>query len=271
MKTQPNPNLKALSREYRARLECLWNKRLVNPRAFAPTADREHLTGIQIRKENVLFGKFSGDYVKYVLRRLTRDSDVQRRRLGHKQILAVGYGRGYDSKWLRQAIRAGLLTCWVDISSVAWIWAMADLQSQFSGIPPNIDKVGLEPTVRTLEIQSLLAEPEEAGIDIAGIEIWYLCRLLNCLSTRSAKLVLQEIGRTALGSESNSLKRNAVIVINALCDHNVSTPGGVSIVRSRRMILSNLRQGAGCPIACRFVRHYNYIGKLVTAMTIVAK
>jgi hypothetical protein len=211
--------------------------------------------------------------MKKIIARLTDDSDVHRRQKDDKKIVAVGYGRGYDSKWLRQATKAGFQTWWIDVSSVAWIWATENLRNQFQAIPHNIPTIHKEPHVRTFEIQSLLAEPRKAGLDVASVEIWFLCRLLNCLSTRSAKAVLQEIGRTALGSRPDPHKRNVVVIINALSDHNPSDTGcgGASIVRSKKMILANMSHGATRPVEPRFVQYYQYFGKLVTAMTIMAQ
>lgn len=130
--------------------------------------------------------------------------------------------------------------------------------------------------MKTFEIQSLLAEPHHVELDLTSVEVWYLCRLLNCLSTKSAKIVLQEIGRTALAPGPNSSKRGAVIIINALLsDQNpsVDTCGvpATSITRSKRMIMANLALGAGCPVEPRYVEYYDYFGKLVTAMTVMAK
>ncbi len=267
---------KALSPMKQAELARFWDERLKDPLAFVPKEDKaKGLSITEARMRNVLFGKFAVSYFKKVIARLTNNSDFDRRRLGNKKIMAVGYGRGYDSKWLRQATKAGFQTWWVDVSSVAWIWAMDNLRKQVDAMPQPIQAIHRESQVKTFEIQSLLADPSEAGLDVDSVEIWYLCRLLNCVSTPSAKVVLQEIGRTAFSKGHNPSKRKAVVIINALSDQNpvdtCDTCGGTSIRRSKRMILSNLARGAGCPVEARFVKYYNYFGKIVTAMTVMAR
>lgn len=269
--------LKALSPEEQMRMQRFWNEKLLNdPLPFIPKAEREkRLNPTEARKINEEYGKFAEDYLIRTIRRLTDDSDViRRRKLGRKFVL-VGYGRGYDSrKSLRHTLKAGFQTWCIDVSTVAWMWATEKFRRQFHALRSKPEyAIYKEPVVRSFEIQSLLAEPETADLDLASVEIWFLSRLLNCLPTESAKAVLQEIGRTALGSDRASAKRNAVIIINALCDDNpcCCTCGGVSITRSKKMIFTNLGYGAKRPLEVRFVRHYQYFGKLITAMTIMAK
>lgn len=275
-KINRSPRLKALSPAKQAKLERFWNERNEDPLAFVPKENKERgLDPTEARKVNTILGKSADSYVKMVIARITRKPDIVRRRIGNKKILAVGYGkRGYGSKWLLQATKAGYETWWIDVSSVAWMWASTGMDNQFQLIPPApIPLLYPKPQVKTAEIQTLLAEPEHAELDLDSVEIWYLCRLLNCLSTRSAKIVLQEIGRTVLAPRNNSSRRGAVIIINALSDENPTGDacGGTSIRRSKRMILANLRLGAGCPVEPRFVRQYQYFDKLVTAMTVMIK
>ncbi len=268
MKTKTS-HLKALSTAKQTEIGRLWNKRLRDPFAFVPKQNRgEGLSPTEARKTNALFGKFAAGYLKKTIARITNPSDVIRRQKKKKKIVAVGYGLGYDCMWLREATMAGFQTFWIEVSSIAWIWATTNLNNQFQDFESTLSH--LRPMVKTCEIQSLLARPRESELNLASVEIWYLCRLLNCLSTQSAKIVLQEIGRVTLGPDYNSSKRGAVVIINALSDHNQIDPHvGTSIMRSKKMILSNLSRGAGCSVRARFVEHYRYFGKLVTAMTVM--
>jgi hypothetical protein len=264
--------IKALSKAWQAKQKRIWDTRLLDLRSMVPVKKKAKLSITEARKANMQFGGRAAGYVRMDIRRLTKDLDIRRRLGSPESIVAVGYGFGYDSKWVRQATEAGFQTWWIDVSSVPWMWMTKNLQEQFAAIPQPASGSYPEPQVRTYEIQSLLADPGKVGLDVSKVGIWYLCRLLNCLSTRSAKAVLQEIGRTALGSRSDPNKRKAVIVINALCDDNLTdTCGGTSIVRSKKMVLANISRGAGRPVEARYVRHFPYFDKQVTAMTIMAK
>ncbi len=273
-KRKTSRRLRPLSEAKQAELRKLWNDRLTQPLVFVPREMKESgLDPTQARRENVLLGKFATNYTKKVISRITRKLDIQRRLETCRKILAVGYGRGYDSKWLLKAVRAGLQTYWVDVSSVASLWATTDMQNQFRAIEHSTPSIQQDPQVLTLEIQSLLAEPARSGISLRSVEMWYLCRLLNCLPTKSAKIVLQEIGRVSFSRWNKSSRKNAVIIINALSDHNPVDDGccGTSIRRSKKMILANLSLGAGRPVEARYEKHHDYLGKLVTAMTIMVK
>jgi len=264
--------IKALSVARQAKLRRLWDERVKNPSAFVPSVEKDRgLSDAQARAVNKRFGEFASDYLKRTIGRLTCDTDIDRRLKGNRKIVAVGYGRGYDSMWLREATEAGFQTWWVDVSAVAWLWATADLGAQFKEVENSASGCYHEPIVKIFEIQSLLADPEKIKLDLGSIEIWYMCRLLNCLSTPSARVVLQEIGRTCLGFDVDPFKFNAVVIINALADQNTTDESKTSIVRSKKMILANLRRGAGRPVESRFVEFYQYFGKLVTAMTIMAR
>lgn len=269
------PRLRPLSLAKQAELALIWNKRLAEPLAFIPLEERQKgLTITEARKANQLLGKFAATYLKTIIGYITSPFDVERRRKCHKKILALGYGHGYDANWLLNAAKAGFQTKWIDVCGLPWsMWANTNLNKQFAAIPKALQN-DMEPEMITFEIQSLLAEPEKVGLDMDDVEIWYLCRFLNCLSTPSAKLVLQESGRVSLSQRSHPTKRGAVVIINALSDqnpNNLDCCGGTSIRRSMKMITSNLALGAGCRVEPRYVKHYNYFGKLVTAMTIMAK
>lgn len=267
----PSPRLKVLSLAKQARLRSYWDQKLQDPRVFAPTAKLQELSLTEIRNGNELLGRFASSYLRFVMRRISGDGDVARRLVGEKKILAVGYGRGYDFKgWLEKAIEFGLRTWCIDVSFDAWMQASTEFSNQFN----NIENVNpnMKPEVKTFEIQSLLADPSKAELDMSSVEVCYLCRLLNCLPTSSAKIVLQEIGRTMFSSISDSAARNAVVILNALSDDNDACKcGGISIIRSKKMILSNIGLGAGHPVQARFIRHHDFFGKKVTAMTIMSK
>ena len=270
----PSARLKVLSQARQIQLQLYWNEKLKDPRAFVPVAKLKELDLTEIRKGKELFGKFASDYMCWVIGLISKDSDIARRRTANKKILAVGYGYGHDYKrWPRKSVKLGLQTWCVDVSSSVWIWAHTNLSNQYKVMRHTDATLKLEPRVVTSEIQSLLADPHPHGLDVSSIEVCYLCRLLNCLSTSSAKIVLQELGRIMFSSVSETAERNAVVVINALSNDNkiCTCAGRTSIVRSKEMILANLRRGAGRSVEARFLKYYDYFGKKVTAMTIMLK
>ncbi|HTK33158.1 MAG TPA: hypothetical protein VL335_01270 [Candidatus Paceibacterota bacterium] len=275
-KSTAHSGLRPLSLAKQAEIELKWNKRLGDPLAFIPVEEkRKGLDPTEARKANERFGRFATTYLKKVMSYLTTEKDLWRRRRYRKKILAVGYGRGYDTQWLSKAAKIGLQTTWVDVFGLPYsMWASTELTNQLRAMPSSLQK-NMEPEMVTFEIQSLLAEPKKAKLDLSSVEIWYLSRLLNCLSTSSAKAVLQEIGRLTLSQHTNPSGRGAVIIINALSDQNPNSTDGccdrTSIRRSKKMILCNLARGAGCPVEARFLRYYDFFGKYVTAMTVMAK
>ncbi|HEY9584109.1 MAG TPA: hypothetical protein VJI33_00810 [Candidatus Paceibacterota bacterium] len=138
-KTKGRLALKPLSLAKQDELERFWNERLTDPLAFIPKENKaKGLSPTEARKANAQFGKFADGYMKMVIARITRDSDIDRRLTDSMKILAVGYGMGYGSKWLRQATRAGFQTWWIDVSSVAWMWATVNLNNQFRAIPHRL-------------------------------------------------------------------------------------------------------------------------------------
>ncbi|MEI8328290.1 MAG: hypothetical protein WCG02_04110 [Candidatus Taylorbacteria bacterium] len=252
-----------LSVSYTKRLGRIWDARVESPFAFVPSKIVE--SGIS--PESAIgasreLGEFAQNFLKDILNSST-DADRQRRKSKSNKIVAVGCGRGYDLHWVEEAIRAHLRTIWLDVSDVACQAAITDLNSQFDQIPNSSSLVHLRPLVMKAEIRSALVDPESAGLDLGSVEIWYLCRVLGCLSARSAEIVLQYLGR------SLALCNGSIIIVGALLDDNEKYSGSKnSRLMSLKYILKHLSSGSRYDVEVVKKESYRYFDKIVTALCI---
>lgn len=249
----------------RQELRAVWNERLRGPLAFAPSELREKISEAALRDENDKFGKFASAFLKAELFPILLH-DIQRRIGDHKLIVGVGYGKGFDSKWLFEAALAGLTTCWVDVSDVACEWARNDLDTQWAQVARPL--VG-GPVVVEGELGELLSTEPDPGLDQEKVEIWYLCRLLGCLKEDRAPLVLELLGR----SHNSLIDLNGchkTVVVSAFKEDNPHRVGVTSRLYERKMVLEHLERGAERKVMVTREATHLYFDQVYTALTIQA-
>jgi hypothetical protein len=215
---------------------------------------------------NQLLGSFATNFLKSVLNSST-ESDLARRKVANSEILAVGCGRGYDMNWVAEAVKANLRTIWLDVSDVACARAIVDLVDQFDKIPNSTALWHLRPLVKKAEIRSALVDPETWNLEFEKVEIWYLCRVLGCLSKVSAKIVLRILG-TCFSEDMDKEKKKRVVIVGALLDNNRGYRTCKSKLLSKRLILQELGMGAGRDVGILSEAETTYFGKKVSALEI---
>ncbi len=258
----------SLSFRHQQRLNRQWNEKVSDPFAFTPHDKKGEVSLDKVVKENTKFGKFASEQLKQIFyQTTTTQDDILRRQKGKKKVVAVGFGRSYDSEWLMEASLAGYQTWWLDVSDVACEMAAASMKIQHEkvcgawGVRP-------EPVVKQGEIRSVLADPDSIELDLESVEVWYFCRTLGCLSTRSARIVLQQLGQASLSEEVDPENRNKVLIINALTDDNPGVVGKTSQMRSKKFIRCNATRGAGRRLKVSDGASHRYFDKKVAALTI---
>ena len=260
----------ALSTAYQNRLAKVWDERVSDDLAFVPTDELKR--GVSVREcieQNTRLGAFATDYLREAFAvRHAEGRTGSGPGADKKKIVAVGYGRGYDSDWLKSAFDAGLETWWVDVSKRACEFALQGMEKQFASLFYQGRNHGF-PVIKQAEIRSLLADPHAAGLSLESVELWYLCRVLGCLSERSAKIVLKHLGRS-LSSEYDPGKHNGIIIIAALREDNPAVIGNRSRLPTQRILLSNARSGAQRPVKIVQRKQCRYFQKVVTALTLTA-
>lgn len=249
----------------RQELRETWNERLRGPLAFAPSELMGALSEATLLEENHKLARFAASYLKTELLN-TSDCDRKRRIVKNKLVVGVGYGKGYDAKWVSEAVVAGLSTRWVDVSDVACEWARVDLNYQWLHAPyKGVD----EPNVIEGEIEELLSTEPDPNLDQSKVEIWYLCRLLGCLKEDHAFSTLELLGRSlSEGIDSDGSHR--IVLVNALRDDNPMRVGKTSQLYERKEILKNLERGAERKVFVKRESNHRYFNQVYTAMTIYA-
>ena len=222
-------------------LRKLWDKRIRSRFAFIPHELIGKITAKEAIKANEEIGKFASSFLKETLNEIrNNESLAQQPERETKKIVAIGYGRGYDSKWLKEATEAGLQVHWIDVSEVAHDWASKNMDDQRRKLIEKNVYVRDFPKVECADIKNVLEDPNFYNFDMDSVKVWYLCRMLNCLSEDSAKIVLQKIGSSLVyGGDINS----RVIIVNAFKDENPDRIGETSQLYSKEMILSSLQAG----------------------------
>jgi hypothetical protein len=260
----------SLSPEIRQDLRQRWNDRVKDEFAFTPFELKEEVSVADATFENVALGKFSSEYLKNVLRSSTSE-DRLRRLSTRGKIVAIGYGRGYDGDWLKEAIgEACLETWWIDVSDQACEWAEEDLAYQIQELKPSTTFRYPDYKIKREEIHTALEDPGSIGLDIDTVEIWYLCRVLGCLSHRSAKFVLEAIGST-LSEEHDPEKKKKIVLVLALKNDNPDRIGSTSTMYKRGFVLGNIELGANRPVKVSQLQNYRYFTQIYTAMTVMAE
>ena len=206
-----------LSLTHQQRLSRKWDERLKDPLAFTPSELRDQVTVLESLRENYSLGAFGAEYLASVVFSERNKNTVRRREKNRRQVVAVGYGKSYDSMWLREATLAGYHTWWIDVSQLACEWAEIDMKRQWEMMEKERHELASEPVVKQGEIRSILADPGMIGLDLDFVEVWYLCRTLTCLSWASARVVLQLLGRS-LREIHDPNKQNKIILVGALAD-----------------------------------------------------
>jgi hypothetical protein len=267
----------ALSLQQQNHLQKVWDERLLDPMVMTPRELLESgINAMQCLTANNQFGSFASSYLKEVI--AFSKSRLSRYPIFTKKILAIGYGRGYDSDWLKEALEAGLMPWWIDVSRVAIEFAQTDIRSQLQKARSTgvASQVRLKDIVHQGEIRTVLCTPEILDLDLESVQTWYLCRLISCLSRRSAKIVLQEIGKS-LSEDWDIWKDNQIVIIAAYREDNPSIKSRsddkkrTAELFTRRMVMSNIRRGAGRPTVALNEKKFAYFGvKICTALTIRA-
>ena len=247
-----------------------WNKVVKDKKAFIPW-EHKGISEEEAEKENLAFGEFASGYMSEELKIYCQKKD----KINPPMILSVGWGKGYDYGWLREAISSGFKTSIVDISDVACSWAEAFAESQWKIESDQYDystNPPLEPEVIRAEIRSALKDPETfLGLELRTVAIWYMSRIIGCLpSEKSATKVLQKMGES-LREKKEDESLNRIVLISALRDDNPDRVGKTSKLYSRNSILQHISEGSGSPsVHCR-EKVYRYFGQIYTAMTITTK
>lgn len=254
----------ALSQTYEARLKKIWDGRNANPFAYTPKEELDR--GISLDDSlagNKGLGEFGVGCIKYAFRQKRPDQSGAR-----KKVVACGYGRGYDSDWLKDAWSANLEPWWLDVSPVACNMAEWDVADQVQraweeGI------TGSPPVIKEAELRNALLDPGSIDLELESVQFWYFCRVLGCLSERSARIVLQRSGRS-LSAEFDPDKANAIVIVNALKGCNPHVDSDTSKIRSKRMMVYNIRKGAGRAIRVHEFPPHRYFRKAVSGLMIEA-
>jgi hypothetical protein len=250
-------------------LERRWSVRVLDPFAFVPHKKRSEVTLEDALRENYALGDHSSEQIRKIFGMSTPDDRLKRMR-SKRKIVAVGFGRGYDAKWLAEAILAGYEVWWLDVSSVACQMASANMHAQLERLKAQHANFP-EPVVRQGEIQSVLVDPSSIGLDLSTVEIWYFCRTLTCMSTLAMKRVLSWIGASSFSEEADPDKNNMIQIVVATKDHNPTLVGVTSKVYSIRQLLAPLERGAGRKMAATSAPLHMCFDQTYSALSIRAR
>lgn len=266
-----------LSLKHQQRLGRLWDSIILNPYSFVPREKKGKVDLKEINCENTRMGRFAAIQIRKVCQQSTQE-DIIRRQTKEKKFLAIGFGQGWDSgreddpctDWLENVTCAGLQTWWLDVSPKACKLAVEKTSSSWAEInKKDMIACPAAPIVTNGEIRSVLIDPSTVNLNIQEVEVFYLCRTLFALSKRGVQIALQIMGE-CLSDDKDGDKNKRIILINPLSHDNPHRVTKNSISLSKKMILSNLRHGAGRRLRVDYDYH-SYFGRLYTAMTIQAE
>ncbi len=253
-------------------LKNFWDKKVRDPYAFVPHELKGKISEELAREENVALGRFSTDFLKEVLRDV-RAITIERRRNERNKIASIGYGCGYDStgenRWLRYAAEANLETVWIDVSEVAYAEAYRKLQKEYVELQAENTYCGVaKPQIICGDIHRVLFEGFDFPFKL--IEMWYLCRIVGCLSKKSAPFVLQSIGES-LSVDCDEFNTHRIIIINAFLDDNPKRVTQTNTLYRKSLVLKNLEVGANRPVVPYAEDTYRYFDQTYRAIAIKAK
>lgn len=260
-------NLK-LSLEEQHRIGKEWDKMNASPLAYIPHNLFNKVSEKDAKLRNNKLGRFASDYFVKVIKQgpvksgIVRVSDLE-------SIIEFGPGRGYSSGWIRGAIEYGYKPILIDVSEFACeLMEEKSRKMNWSSTNP----FSLAPSVRSGEIQSILADPEEIDADILmQVKFCFLCRVLGCVEVDNlAKTVLELLGQMFFSSERDPEKTKRVVIVNAFSDHNPGIVEMTSKLLSKEFILSNAERGAGRNLEIVNEQFHKYYTKVVSAITLKA-
>lgn len=246
----------------------LWNIRVRDEKAFIPHGDRNRITEEEALLQNSAFGSFATACLKDVLRQ-TGSAERWERFYSHRKIVAVGWGRGHDSHWVREAALAGLQVLWLDVSDVALEWAWESLERQAREAR---DERIVVPGVNIVEseLHTALMNPESIDLKLDEVSVWYACRVLGALIKRTVPEVLEIMGQS-LSQERDSRKSNRIVLVQAFlednCEHQSRTSSLVRLGTVRR----RLSKGAGRRVTVTTWGIYQYFGQKYRAIVAQAE
>jgi len=259
-----------LTQEQRQNLARLWNKRVLHPLAFIPHDERAHVTPEEAESQNASFGVFSTSCLKEVLGQ-TSKRERYNNLYSHKRVVAAGYGRGYDSNWLKEAATAGLKVLWIDVSDVATDWAWKDLQHQAGKArAEGIEVPGIN--VWNSELHAALRNPG-MRLDLEKVKGWFAARTLGCLSKQYKQAVpevLRIMGQS-ISKECDSEKTNWIVLVNAFREDNPGHQGRTSDLPRLTQVEKCLREGANREVKLETWGSYRYFTKHCRAIIASAR
>ena len=245
----------ALSLRQEMKLARLWNKRVEDPFAFIPHSERGRITEAEAEDQNQAFGNFATCCLKDVFRQTNRKEYWNRYHSGG-QVVAVGYGKGYDSQWVVEAAMAGLKTLWIDVSDVAIKMAWDDLKTQMeNGKQLGIQMSGIN--VWRSEIHTALENPG-TYLDLSQVKVWYVARTLGCL--QKLPEVLEIMGQS-LSEDTDLEKNNRIVFVNAFHEDNPKHRGKTMKLVRLAKVEEHLKRGADRKIKVETWGTYQYFTK----------
>lgn len=257
-----------LTQSWQNHLKRVWNKRIEDEYAFCPHDKKGLISADEAIAANRSLGDFASSNMKKLLLE-DREVHKPRRFAEGKMVAGVGFGRGYDWGWFPEASIAGFQTCCIDVSDNACSMALRNLNAQMEQLPPRGIAYS-DPVIINTEIRSLLAKENDVQIPIPSVEIWYFCRMLGCMSTRSAEITLNLLGEKSFSLDVNTEKVNTIMIVNALSDNNPGLIGKTSKLRSKKFIVNNLQKGAANRMEIIAEETHAYFDKIVSALTLKA-
>ncbi|MCX6703658.1 MAG: hypothetical protein NTV02_03145 [Candidatus Zambryskibacteria bacterium] len=258
-----------LSQRYQGILERKWSATVSDPFAFTPHEKKGVVTLEDVLRENNALGDFSSQQMRNVFGASTINDRLNRMRAG-KKIVAVGFGRNYDACWLAEAILAGYEVWWLDVSSAACEMAFASMRAQLEKLKAHHIHFP-KPRVVQGEIRSVLANPTSIGLDLETVEIWYFCRTLTCMSTRSMMFVLKWIGESSFSEAVDPDKKKMIQIVVATRDYNITRVEETSKLYTLKQLLAPLERGAGRKMTVTSAPLHMYFDQKYSALSIRAR
>ncbi len=241
-----------------------WDKVNSSPFAYIPNERKGKVTLREAFLQNKLLGEFASSYVRKLLSRASYNQKLDHW-TNQKSFLFAGFGKGYDSNFVSEANKAGLRIVCIDVSSVACREAKVFFEKEWGNF--SAEALVQKPLVIQGEIRTTLLAPHLVDLEIFSTKVFYFCRTLTCLSKRSAKIVLENIGK--LFSETcDPKKEKRLVIISAMKDHNPNRVGKASKLYFLNEILAFFKKGAGRVVEATDEETHRYFDQVYSAVTI---